>query len=115
MRIGVEDDGPGIADNVLPRLFHSFVTTKGTSLGLRICRCIVEEMGGSITAGNRPQGGGSAGRGFASVAGEQQRRSRDDLRYLQWDSAGREALSNSVFRIAASVIGQRGTHTVRAR
>jgi PAS domain S-box-containing protein len=61
VRIAVEDDGPGIPDEMLPRLFHSFVTTKtagkGTGLGLRMCRRIVEEMGGSITAGNRPQGG----------------------------------------------------------
>jgi PAS domain S-box-containing protein len=61
LRIVVEDNGPGIAADVLPRLFESFVTTKprgkGTGLGLRICRRIVEEMGGSISAGNR------AGRG----------------------------------------------------
>jgi PAS domain S-box-containing protein len=57
VRISVEDDGPGISAGVLPRLFESFVTTKlrgkGTGLGLRICRRIVEEMGGSISAANR--------------------------------------------------------------
>ena len=57
VRISVEDDGPGISTEVLPRLFESFVTTKlrgkGTGLGLRICRRIVEEMGGSISAANR--------------------------------------------------------------
>ena len=61
VRISVEDDGPGIAANVLPRLFESFVTTKargkGTGLGLRICRRIVEEMGGSIAAANRAERG----------------------------------------------------------
>lgn len=61
VRIAVEDDGPGIADDVLPRLFRSFVTTKlrgkGTGLGLRICRRIVEEMGGTISAANRAEGG----------------------------------------------------------
>lgn len=59
--IAVADDGPGIPGHVLPRLFNSFVTTKpsgkGTGLGLRICRRIVEEMGGSISAANRPEGG----------------------------------------------------------
>ena len=61
VRIAVEDSGPGIAPEILPRLFNSFVTTKargkGTGLGLRICRRILEEMGGRISAGNRPEGG----------------------------------------------------------
>jgi PAS domain S-box-containing protein len=60
-RISVEDTGPGISLDVLPRLFLSFVTTKprgsGTGLGLRICRRIVEEMGGTICATNRAEGG----------------------------------------------------------
>lgn len=59
--IGVNDTGGGIPEDVLPRLFESFITTKprgvGTGLGLRICRRIVEEMGGTIAAANRPEGG----------------------------------------------------------
>ena len=61
VRIAVEDSGPGIAPEILPRLFNSFVTTKargkGTGLGLRICRRILEEMGGRISAANRAEGG----------------------------------------------------------
>jgi signal transduction histidine kinase len=61
LRIAVQDSGPGIPADLLPQLFVSFVTTKprgtGTGLGLRICRRIIEEMGGSISASNRPQGG----------------------------------------------------------
>jgi PAS domain S-box-containing protein len=61
VRIAVEDSGPGIAPDVLPRLFVAFVTAKargkGTGLGLRICRRIVEEMDGSISAINRAEGG----------------------------------------------------------
>ena len=61
VRIAVTDDGPGIPDEVLLKLFTSFVTTKpmgfGTGLGLRICRRIVEEMGGAISARNQPAGG----------------------------------------------------------
>lgn len=61
VRITVDDTGPGIPVEVMPRLFVSFVTTKakgkGTGLGLRICRRIVEEMGGTISAANRDEGG----------------------------------------------------------
>lgn len=61
VRIAVEDSGSGIAPDVLSRLFVGFVTTKargkGTGLGLRICRRIVEEMDGKISASNRAEGG----------------------------------------------------------
>jgi PAS domain S-box-containing protein len=57
----VEDNGPGIPDSVLPRLFQPFFTTKpagkGTGLGLSISYDIVRRMGGEITADNRPEGG----------------------------------------------------------
>jgi len=61
VRVLVEDRGPGIAADVLPKLFLSFVSTKpkgkGTGLGLRICKRIIEEMGGTISAANRDDGG----------------------------------------------------------
>jgi two-component system, NtrC family, sensor kinase len=50
--IVVEDDGPGIDQAILPRLFEPFVSTKevgkGTGLGLAVCRGIVESVDGSI-------------------------------------------------------------------
>jgi PAS domain S-box-containing protein len=59
--ITVEDSGRGIPADLLPRLFEGFMTTKprgqGTGFGLRICRRIVEEMGGTISAANRAEGG----------------------------------------------------------
>ena len=48
--VEVEDDGPGIPDDVLPRLFEPYFSTKtsGTGLGLAICKRAVEDLGGSI-------------------------------------------------------------------
>jgi len=52
MRIVFEDDGPGIAEEHLPKLFDPFFTTKeigkGTGLGLSLCYGVVSEHGGSI-------------------------------------------------------------------
>ena len=56
----VADTGGGIPEHVLPRIFEPFVTTKdlekGTGLGLAVCHGLVTSMGGSIKAGNGPQG-----------------------------------------------------------
>jgi signal transduction histidine kinase len=50
----ISDDGPGIPEEVLPRLFEPFVSGKpgGTGLGLSIVRRLVEAHAGSISAAN---------------------------------------------------------------
>ena len=61
VRVVVEDNGPGIAPEVLPRLFEPFFTTKppgkGTGLGLALCREYVTRAGGTLHAENRAEGG----------------------------------------------------------
>ncbi|HEX7828164.1 MAG TPA: ATP-binding protein [Thermoanaerobaculia bacterium] len=52
--IAVEDNGPGIAPELLPRIFDPYFSTKstGTGLGLAIARKAIEEHGGQIHAEN---------------------------------------------------------------
>ncbi|MCS6976742.1 MAG: ATP-binding protein [Gemmatales bacterium] len=53
------DTGPGIPEEILPRLFTPFVSSKptGTGLGLSLSQRIVQEHGGLVTAHNLPEGG----------------------------------------------------------
>jgi PAS domain S-box-containing protein len=55
----VGDAGHGIAADMLPRLFQSFVTTRrdGLGLGLSLSRSIIESHGGTIRAENNPKRG----------------------------------------------------------
>jgi len=53
----IEDTGPGIAPEILDRLFQAFAThgkEHGTGLGLSICKKIVEDHGGRIWARYEP-------------------------------------------------------------
>jgi signal transduction histidine kinase len=61
VHVEIRDTGPGIAPNVLPRIFEPFYTTKetgkGTGLGLAITYGIIQEHGGQIVVSNHPEGG----------------------------------------------------------
>ena len=54
----VTDDGPGIADDVLPRLFEPFFTTRpqGTGLGLAVVRDVAKAHGGDVVASSLSRG-----------------------------------------------------------
>jgi signal transduction histidine kinase len=56
--ISVEDNGPGVAPELLPKIFDPYFSTKtsGTGLGLAIARKAIEEHGGTIAAENLDPG-----------------------------------------------------------
>lgn len=64
-RIILTDDGPGVAEEALPKLFDAFYRSDparknpagGSGLGLAIASRMVARMGGTITARNVPAGG----------------------------------------------------------
>jgi PAS domain S-box-containing protein len=59
--VSFQDDGPGVAPDILPQIFDPFYTTKrpgrGTGLGLSISKAIMKEHGGNIEASPAPGGG----------------------------------------------------------
>jgi signal transduction histidine kinase len=58
VQVAIQDAGPGIPADVLPRIFEPFFTTKGkgegTGLGLSISHRIVEKHGGTIRVKSEP-------------------------------------------------------------
>jgi two-component system nitrogen regulation sensor histidine kinase GlnL len=57
LMIEVEDNGPGVADELKPHLFDPFVTTKrkGTGLGLALVAKIIGDHGGVIECESVPK------------------------------------------------------------
>jgi len=56
LEFSVRDNGPGVADDIIPRLFDPFVTTKptGTGLGLALISKIVGDHGGIVECDSHP-------------------------------------------------------------
>jgi PAS domain S-box-containing protein len=61
IHIVVEDNGPGVPEEIRSRIFEPYFTTKpmgvGTGVGLSVCLGIVKAHGGDITVGDSPLGG----------------------------------------------------------
>ena len=58
LHIRVADDGPGIPDEVRPRIYEPFFSTKesGTGLGMSIVHSLVAMHGGTIDITTGPRG-----------------------------------------------------------
>nr|WP_276541828.1 ATP-binding protein [Bacillus infantis] len=54
--ITIQDNGCGMSEETLQRIYEPFYTTKetGTGIGMSVCKKIVEELGGSIEISSRP-------------------------------------------------------------
>ncbi|WP_436315711.1 ATP-binding protein [Variovorax sp. LjRoot84] len=77
VRLTVQDNGPGFAENILKRAFEPYVTTKtkGTGLGLAVVKKIADEHGARIELSNRIVDGAVAGAQVSlsfALAGEAQ-------------------------------------------
>jgi len=59
--VEVKDNGPGISDEIMNKIFNPFFTSKdrhdNTGLGLSISKGIIEEHGGELNVKNAPEGG----------------------------------------------------------
>ena len=58
-RVAVADNGPGVAQAAMAKLFRPFFTTKrnGTGLGLAVVQKIIVQHGGQVEVRNCPKGG----------------------------------------------------------
>jgi two-component system sensor histidine kinase KdpD len=65
VRLSIEDSGPGVADNALPRLFDKFYRVPGArggsrgglGIGLAVVRGLIQATGGHVTARRSDLGG----------------------------------------------------------
>jgi len=63
VRLSIADQGPGIAKDVLPKIFDPYFSTKqrglqkGMGLGLTICHAVVQKHGGAIAVESAPEAG----------------------------------------------------------
>jgi signal transduction histidine kinase len=67
IEFSVTDQGPGVREDVLARLYEAFFTTKadGMGIGLALCRSIIESHRGRMRVQNLYNGAAVAGCRFA--------------------------------------------------
>ena len=59
IQVEVADNGPGLAPEILARLFEPYLTTKsdGMGVGLSLCRSVIQSHGEDMSAENSAEGG----------------------------------------------------------
>ncbi|HSQ61979.1 MAG TPA: ATP-binding protein, partial [Polyangiaceae bacterium] len=69
----LDDDGPGIPDEIVRRLGQPFVTTRatGTGMGLAVVRRIVEASGGRLSVARAELGGARVSLDFPRASSQQ--------------------------------------------
>ena len=108
----INDDGPGIPDDLQPKIFDPFFTTKevgkGTGLGLTVAYAIVQEHGGRIRLESRPDTGASfyvelpvTGAKAAAAGAARARRRR---RAVERSPARRSSSSRTKRKLASAVV-----------
>jgi two-component system nitrogen regulation sensor histidine kinase GlnL len=57
LEVGIEDNGPGVPEDLKPHMFDPFVTSKpkGSGLGLALVAKIIGDHGGVIECDSRPR------------------------------------------------------------
>lgn len=72
--VTIEDEGPGLTDESVGRLFNGFYTTKpgGMGVGLTLCRSIVDAHGGTIWASSNPELGASFNFALPAIGNEEE-------------------------------------------
>ena len=77
----INDDGPGVSEELQPKIFDPFFTTKvmgkGTGLGLTVAYAIVQEHGGHLHVKSTPGAGASFFVEFPTSAGKLREQTAD--------------------------------------
>lgn len=59
VEVFIEDNGIGIPDEILPKIFDRYFSTKGkdgTGIGMYISKILIDKLGGTISCGNTEKG-----------------------------------------------------------
>lgn len=112
-RMEFKDKGPGISDEILPRLFEPFVTsgraTGGTGLGLAITRNIVTEILGGTIEVKSEKGKGTTFIVQVPTSAPVQKVGGEDEIEMQPDDAEPEDAGPPGFRHTGKLIGRNGS------